>query len=366
MIGADRSCQVCTRLVCESCAADWTTCPEPTGREVRLGRTARLRDVDPTGRIGLVTRWFGVMKLFDVRRLRWVDVELPRQRTVHDREILERVSPTGDLYFNQYTFLPLASDVTTERDRAADIERFASLRRQSLVTGESSDIDTEEPMKTAAMTPDGHYYYVSSTQLVVVVAPDGSVRRFEPMPRRVIQACHLDVEASVLASATWGEIVLHRIVGDRLMPLSRIAVEGNVSWIALDEPYLVACVGEVVRVWRIGENLAIGRELHQHLVGMNWRTGSLSRDGRYLAIGVDRSVIVHDLDQDVSVTFDDHSDDICLVRFVGSDHLLVTADQDNRVVMRPRAPAGYVRSLIDIDVPDDPIKLDLEEDLVPR
>ena len=356
VIGADRSCQVCTRLVCEVCGADWTTCPEPTGREVRLGRTARLRDVDPSGRIGLVTRWVGSMKLFDVRRLRWVDVELPRHHTVREKQIVERLTPTGELLFNQYMFTPNDSTAQT----------FLSVRKRSLVTGEHLDIATQEPIENAAVTTDGHYYYVTSTQLVFVIAPDGAVRRFEPMPRRVVQACHVDMDRGVLVSATWGEILLHRIVDDALLPLTRLAVQGNVGWVALEEPWLVACVEDIVRVWRLGENLAIGREVYQHLVGHNWRTGSISRDGRYLALGVDRKVIVHDLEQDVSITFEDHSDDICLVRFAGPDHLLITADEDNRVILRPRTPAGYVRSLIDIDVSDDPITLDLADELAPR
>lgn len=352
VIGADRSCQVCTRLVCERCGTDWTTCPEPTGREVRLGRTARLRDVDPSGRIGLVTRWVGGMRLFDLRRLRWVDVELPRHHKVEERQILERLTPTGELLFVHSTNL-------------ADLESRAYLEvwKRSLSTAAAERIETDEPVLGAGMTTDGHYYFVSSTQLVVAHAPDGTVRRFEPLPRRVVQACHLDLDRGVLASATWGEIFLHRIDGDKLHALARVAVTGNVSWLTLEEPWLAACINGVVRVWHVGAHFAVGREEHQHVVGETLRTASLSRDGRYLAMGVGRKVIVHDLDQDVIVTFDDHTDDICLVRFAGMDHLLLTADEDNRVVLRPRTPAGYVRSVIEIAVPDAAIKLELEDDL---
>jgi hypothetical protein len=45
------------------------------------------------------------------------------------------------------------------------------------------------------------------------------------------------------------------------------------------------------------------------------------------------------------------------VRFVGDDHLLISADTDNRVVMRPRTPAGYARALITIDIPQEPVAL---------
>lgn len=357
VIGADRACQVCTRLVCDNCGADWTTCPEPTGREVRLGRTARLRDVDPTGRIGLVTKWIGSMQLFDIRRLRWVDATLPRHHKVHERQILERLSPTGELYCNHYSFV--AQD---------NLQAFDYLEKLSLVTRESQEIQTDklEPADRAAMTKDGHYYYVSSTQLVVVVSPDGTVRTFEPLPRRVIQACYLDVDTNLLASGSWGEVALHRVVDDALVPLDRVKTDGNLSWIAFEEPWLAACVEGTIRVWNVGENLAIGRERYQHPAELHFNTGAISRDGRYLAMGIDRKVLVHDLVDDVIVTFEDHSDDICLVRFAGVDQLLITADEDNRVVLRPRTQSGYVRSMIDIDIPDEPIKLELEDELEQR
>lgn len=350
VIGADRSCQVCTRLVCEKCGADWTTCPEPTGREVRLGRTARLRDVDPRGRIGLVTKWVGSMRVFDVRRLRWVDLALPRHRAVNDGQILERLTPTGEVYSNTY--------VLASSDQA---QAFDSLEKRSLAAGSTEAIYTDEPADHAGMTKDGHYYFVSATQLVFLVSPDMTVRKFEPLPRRVVQACHVNLDANVLASGTWGEIALHRIQGDAIVPLDRVTTTGNVSWIELVEPWLAACIDGVVRIWHVASNFAIGREEHQHIEPVS--VANLSRDGRYLAFASGSKVFLHDLHDDIVVTFEDHSDTVCLVRFVGVDQLLVTADEDNRVILRPRTPSGYVRSLIDIDIPDEPIPLDLSGEL---
>lgn len=301
------------------------------------------------------------MRLFDVRRLRWVDVELPRHHKVLERQILERLSPAGEMYFNEYSFV-------ANNDPVA----FAHLWKRSLATGESVSIDPagQEPADNAAMTKDGHYYYVSSTQLVVVISPDETVRTFEPLPRRVVQACHVDLEAGVMASGSWGEIALHRIVGDRIVPIDRVRTTGNVSWIAFEEPWLVGCVEGVIRIWPVGEN-TIGPERHHHDAGVSydsllWNTGAISRDGRYLAMGIDRRVVVHDLEKDLVVEYEGHTDDICLVRFVGSDQMLITADEDNRVILRPRTLSGYARSVIDIDVPDDPIKLALDEELAAR
>jgi WD40 repeat protein len=373
--------------VCESCGADWTTCPEPTGREVRLGRTARLRDVEPGGRIGLVTKWFGSMRAFDLRRLRWVDemlrpddvvlpalpesmslvapgtinpvnttprrTELPAQRRVRAGQILERLSPTGEVYCARYR---AAGDDTGSF--------FEFLDRRSLVTGVWTQIATShEPLTSTGMTKDGHYYYVSAEQRVVVVAPDTTVRTFEPLPRRVVQACHVNMETKILASAGWGEVVLHEIDGDAINRTGGVRTSGNCTWVKFEEPWLAACVEGELIVWHVAENLSVGRKQFLHTVGGPVYAADLSRDGRYLAFAAKRKVILHDLDQDLVVEYDDHTDDICLVRFVGLDQMLVTADEDNRVVLRPRTPEGYVRSVIDIAIPDKPIALELDDEI---
>jgi hypothetical protein len=84
---------------------------------------------------------------------------------------------------------------------------------------------------------------------------------------------------------------------------------------------------------------------------------SLSRDGRYLALAIDEELTVYDLDDEIETVFSEHTDTISLVRFAGDDHVLISADDDNRVVLRPRTPTGYARPLIAIDVPDDGVEL---------
>ncbi|MFN0250983.1 MAG: hypothetical protein ACKV2T_29180 [Kofleriaceae bacterium] len=344
---------------------------------MRLGRTARLRDVDPSGRLGLVTRWVGSMRLFDLRRLRWVDemvllarwradraqpdLERPRKTQLpaprlRGNNLLERLSPTGDVYCTRFR---------SSVDDAGSF--FETLEKRSLVTGVWKDIETsQQPVASAGMTKDGHYYYVSAEQLVVVIAPDDTVRTFEPLPRRVVQACHVNMETKLLASAGWGEIALHAIEADALEHIDGVRTTGNCSWLRLEAPWLAACVDGVLRIWYVSENLHVGDERFQHTVGDMVRAADISRDGRYLAFAANRKVILHDLEQDLIVEYDDHSDEICLVRFVGLDQMLVTADEDNRVVMRPRTPAGYVRTLIEIAIPDAPVELALDDEIQGR
>src|SRR4051794_11631086 len=72
-LGGDIPCPVCKHLVCSACAADWATCSQPSGRVFRLGATARIIDVDPSGRYGIVARWWGRLKVVDLRALSWID-----------------------------------------------------------------------------------------------------------------------------------------------------------------------------------------------------------------------------------------------------------------------------------------------------
>src|SRR5262245_10280161 len=102
-IGADRPCAVCTHLVCQACAADWTTCSEPSGRLVRLGLSARLRDVDPSGRIGLVSHWRQSLRLFDLRRLCWINgTRFPRSVYLWNRPHPPRLTSDGRLFHAEW------------------------------------------------------------------------------------------------------------------------------------------------------------------------------------------------------------------------------------------------------------------------
>src|SRR3954463_15469015 len=76
-IGATETCQVCTHLVCPKCAADWATCPQPSGRVVRLGMGGRLRDADPVGRFALISYMHKGPRLLDLRKLHWAPGKFP-------------------------------------------------------------------------------------------------------------------------------------------------------------------------------------------------------------------------------------------------------------------------------------------------
>ena len=367
-IGADQACQICTRQVCPTCAADWATCEAPSGRVVRLGLTARVRDVDPNGRLALVSHWRRPLRLFDLRALRWIaDLELPRRYWFTSRAFPPRLTSDGRLFFADY---PLSNNDS--------VPTFRGMRAHHLRTGKSQWFSDYPPFGTTGVSPTkDRYWYVTETQQVAItsvgpqdaIALGGPMCVVEPLPRKVVHSAYVDAERDLLATGSWCELVLHRIVGNEIERLSRAKTEstGDVVWLALAGPWLVAAVKELggsvdIEVRELEPNLSIGRVVHRH-ANTRMRAASLSRDGRYLALGLESGLLVHELGTEHIITFDEHTDRINVVRFAADDHVLISADTDNRIVMRPRTPQGYARPLIPIDIPEGGIPLPAHDPL---
>ncbi len=351
------ACAVCTRLVCEACAADWATCDEPSGRIVRLGMSGRLIDLDPSGRYGLANFWRGPLRLLDLRALRWIpDADMPK---VSDRwrDVGPRMTAGGRLVSPQVVM----------QDEVVLFHRL-ELRRIGDELGVGTLDQVPAPLRQTRVTAVGDwFYYVTDEERVAIVRPrvssdlpaaatlvhvthmaDLVVREVDPLPRKVVQAVHVDAARALIASASWGEIIVHRILGETLEPVRYVKTTGDVAWVALGGPYLAARVkggadaGIVVR--RLDDAQAVLRAEGGPVV-------ALSRDGRYLAVGhADGRVVLHAIDAGTSVTFEEHTDDVSFVAFVGDDHLLVTADDDNRVIVRPRTPTGYATALLETEL----------------
>lgn len=374
LIGAETPCPICTHLICERCAQSWTTCTAAAGRVLRLGLTARLRDVDPTGRLGLVSHWRQPLRLFDLRRLSWIkDLRLPRRHWLLARRYPPRLTADGKVIHAEWSYS------TSETAPA-----FAGMRTEYLDDGARSFlIECDMPAHGTAVTPAGNiFYYVTETQRVGVIMPGATTAwHLDPLPRKVIHSAHIDGERMLLAAGSWEELTIHRIV-DGALELGLHAkpeTTGDVTWIAIAGPWLVAAVtlfGGSVRVevrrleqpddpGAIGHRLTLGPVIHRH-TGSTLRAASLSRDGRYLALALDRGLTVHELGTENRRFFDEHTDDINFVRFVGEDHLLASADTDNRVILRPRTPLGYAVPLVELTIPDAGVELPATPALKPE
>ena len=148
-------------------------------------------------------------------------------------------------------------------------------------------------------------------------------------------------------------IVVHRMTGGVLEQVCQVATTGAVAWVELAFPYLAALVRggaeDGLLLWRIGNNPAMP-SMRLHLAE-RVRVAALSRDGRYLAAAFDdHRVFVRDIEDGGSITFDEHTAPVALVRFAGTDRLLVTADDKGRVVLRTHAAGGYLRELVRVPI----------------
>jgi hypothetical protein len=199
------------------------------------------------------------------------------------------------------------------------------------------------------------FWFISNEERVAVVRGDLAAEIFEPLPRKVIHSAFVDDAHDLLATASYGEIIVHRITGGVLHPVCYLKTTGTVTWISLAFPYLAALVGGGAEyglvLWKIGSNPAIPSML-LHLPE-RVRTAALSRDGRYLAAAFDdHRVFVRDIENGGTTTFDDHASAVTLVKFVGAEALLVTGDDKGRVVLRAQAAGGYLRELVKVPIRD--------------
>jgi hypothetical protein len=338
---------------------------------VRLGLTARVRDIDPLGRLALVSHWRKPLRVFDLRTLVWRPGELPRSLYLWTRAFPPRLTADERL---------VHAEVTSTAEDAGYL--FVAFRSRSLAGGSEVNLSHHgAPLgHTGVSAQRDVYWYVNHEQKIVVItrppidalpastspvalAPQhvdelraSTSFAYEPLPRKVMQAVHVDGERGLLSCASWSELAMYRMDGGKLSRLGHVdtALQGDVLWIAVAGPYLAAVVFEAsrgthVEVRRLGESLAVGPITFRTPPERGFSAAAISRDGRYLAIAWGARLDVHDLDASKNETFEEHTERINALRFAAGDHLLISADTDNRLVLRPRTPTGHARVLIPIE-----------------
>jgi hypothetical protein len=356
-VGANE-CRICGRIVCDACAADWTTCSEPSGRVVRLGMTARLRAVDPDGRFGLVTAFRHPWRALDLRQLRWVDCEI-ELASIADHTAAPMLTADGRLLETDGHVLYVGS-LGTPRWNAYRAERSIQTLRVMASGWVSfvSSADTVELVDLNALEPAPYMRHI----LLADRLGDAPAISLTPFPGRVVQsaAAVREGDALIVASGTWQEIAIHRIRGELRERTAHVKTDGDVRWIAIAGSTVAAIVvgarSGTLTTWRIDDRGELAHRVDRDDHGEPVIAASLSRDGRYLAAALaDRSVAVHAVVEPATQVFTEHTDAISLIRFAGDDHLLITADDDNRVVLRPRTEHGYAEVVMPVELPDEAI-----------
>ena len=256
-----------------------------------------MRDIDPNGRLALVSHWRRPLRLFDLRRLAWIDIELPRRYWLMTRSVPPRLSADQRLF---HAVPNLRSETV-----ASDI------RTHDLRTGAIRLISRHAPFgSTGVSATNNRYWYVTDTQQVAITNNGTQVAvtldhvwLVEPLPRKVIHAAHVDGERDLLAAGSWSEISLHRIVDGTLerVGYAKTEANGDVKWIAVAGPWLVAAIATDpvlrttrIEVYRLDASLSIGALEHRY-TGSPLGAAALSRDGRYLALAIDGVLVVHEL-----------------------------------------------------------------------
>jgi hypothetical protein len=102
---------------------------------LKLGLTARIRDVDPLGRFALVSHWRRPLRLLDLRALRWVPgVEFARLLYLWARPYAPRLTSDQHLI---HADISLVTDIV--KGAAAGTEAYVGgFRIAQVATGESA------------------------------------------------------------------------------------------------------------------------------------------------------------------------------------------------------------------------------------
>lgn len=341
-LGADVPCPVCKHLVCDTCGADWATCSEPSGRTFKIGRiTGTLIDVDPTGRLGLVRRRWGQLRIVDLRALAWVERDLPSRGW---SDLVPRLTSDGRLLKPEFD--------------GASVENapmFSGIGEFSLVGGYRY-IDVPQPMRaTGVSVTDDWYWYVTETERVALAQlreRESRYEVYEPLPKKVVQAVWFDPVQQLLVSGTWGEIAIHRVDDDKLVLAGHIKTTGDTVSLQLGGGYLMARVrgGDLrgVTVWKLFDDFSVGPVAARF---DRVESEALARDGRFVVVGLTNGrVVLQSLLTAEQQELAGHSDDVTYVRFAGAEQLLVSADADHRVIVRPRAGQRYAEAILPVDL----------------
>lgn len=333
-LGASRTCPACGRLVCAACE-EAGNCSVPHVVELRLGLGCRLREVDPTGRAGVVSTWSGGARV----------VDLESKETLEDLSWWKRGTDVDTFTMGGHWPLLVSS-------RRLMWVHGAEMRVPRLITREVG-AEVQQVVRV-----DG--WGRRREACLVLVSGDGSrgvvVRADHKLDvldlirhrllgvlgerRQIIQSCAASAAMGLMAVGGFRKAAFYRL--DDLERLgSRAVGEGEVDWIGLGggRAVLISDDGQLEvsevnparppHTWRRQRTVDLEANIQP--------VAALSSDGVLLALRMKRKQVeVFNLTTGARQTLRGHSDDVVLVRFVREGQQLITADEDNRVIIWPR------------------------------
>lgn len=338
-LGAPVTCSICKLQVCERCT-DPLTCSKPVGRVLMLGRGARMRAVDPRGHHAIVKQPLGDLALLDLRNRRWLGaVQIPFY--IEPRHIA--LTDDGRVLYRE------------QQDGRQGTVYVAPVCLIDALTGAKlwrDDVEGPSPA-LLGVTPRQKYIWYTTGQLrgthVRVLSPPVKVGELAPLDRIPVDAATIDEDRDLLATGCSGLVAVHRIQAG-FEPWLRGTTTGQIVWLAFGDPGLITLTQHPGGVHVEIRELAPGLELVQsrRLDGIG--AAAVSRDGAYLALGIASALHVYDLRDRTLGThtiFDEHTNRISCLAF-GADHVLISGDEDRRIILRPRGEDGrYTRDLVE-------------------
>lgn len=369
---AAETCSLCARQVCVTCVARWQSCDTPLARELRLGMGWRLLDVDRDGVLGLARHMLTRRtRLLDLKRCAWIaDVEPPADaRLRRDGRAVVLLSQAN----------ASQRDVMTEYSVRIEVTNLRRNRSKRFL------LSTSSPGTRSWSLSSGGTYVCQirrDEMLGLIELATGAYALSAPLPGKVIHAAAMNETTNHIVAATFGQV---RLLEHTKPPRPRVAFRpaaGDIGWLACTDTSVVVvtrnAAGGEIEVWSTEPPFDLLAEWHPsgfvrdspvmtaatELLGQslgepfNWdepRGFDASRDGSFVAIAVGKHIRLYDVARQQVSELTGHTDTVNLVRFVAGDSMLVTADRDNRVMVRPRAGGSYLDRAVKVELADAPV-----------
>jgi len=357
---SQQTCAICTREVCAPCALAWQSCETKVARETRLGMGWRLTEVDGQGKFGLISHVFTKRtRLVDLKQLAYVRTAAQLKDTV-----LLKGGRALQLFNNRNQS---ATEVMPTFTVVMTVTDMRTGRYTQFVLDESSP-GVRAWHTTRAET---HLWMLTEDETLHIVELDTGRRTLHRgFPKIMVHAVAIDDEVNDLAAVgSYGSVALFGLAGEFTSYGSVRLADGDVAGLAIAGSTIAVIVrassagpsvGGLLQVWSASEP-RVFRHTSQ-LVGDDrprWNEGSafaISDSGRFIAVGTaNDQVTLFDVDSGRAKTLTGHTDNVNLVRFVANDTLLVTADRDNRVILRPFDGDTYLDRTFDVDLSGDEV-----------